>query len=443
MKGSAVAFRMKRSAVVHRLVPSRELTTGCDALQAALAGADTLEAAVAFVTGSGVCLLRDILQVAGTPPTKRIVVRGAPISDPDAVRALADLGFDVRVVMGELAHRFHPKLWVTTSPHCAYVLSGSGNLTEGGLRDNVEQFELLRLPVPRAQRDVAAHRTRWARYFALGSPLTEAVRSPAWATWVAQQTARHNVAAELRELDRMLARRSAPRPAGLGPAGDSATHSASVEWATSVLQDAVGDGYVAEPSSRRWGQRAQVDVGAGRGFQLIFLVPESGGIGWPGVDLEIYPGDTLAQAQVFYLQLGAATRGILLGLSRTSEWRVRSNFHVGVQRSGHVHDRSPMALRRYVDYWRVHLDGYGQRDRKDWGPILQRLVDAGVVSRSYPTQFENEIGHRNPIAPRPGLKMTRTWSPTEVADLERTGRMSRAVRDAVDEALRALGEAPL
>lgn len=428
---------------MHRLVPSRELTTGREALRAALAQADTLEAAVAFVTGSGVRLLREILQEAGTPSRARIVVRGAPVSDPDAVRALAELGLEVRVVMGELAPRFHPKLWVTTSPHCAYVLSGSGNLTEGGLHDNVEQFELLRLPLPRAERDVAAHRTRCARYFALGSPLAEAVRSPAWAAWVEQQAAREDLAAELRKLDRMLARKRAPRPAGLGLARHRTTHSEGLSWITSVLQDAVGDGYVAEPSSPRWGQRAQVDVGTGRGFQLIFLVPGRSRAGWPSVDLEIYPADTLGQARVFYPQLDVPTRGVLLGLSRISEWSVRSNFHVGVQRSGHVHDESATSLRRYVDYWRAHLDEYRERDRQDWGPILQRLVDAGVVSRGYPNQFENEIGRRNPVAPRPGLKMTRTWSRTEVADLERAGRLSRAVRDAVDEALRALGEPPL
>jgi hypothetical protein len=102
-----------------------------------------------------------------------------------------------------------------------------------------------------------------------------------------------------------------------------------------------------------------------------------------------------------------------------------------------------MSLRRYVDYWRAHLDEYGQRDQKDWGPILERLVEAGVVSRGYPNQFQNEIGRRNPVAPRPGLVMTRSWSRTEVADLECAGRLSRAVRAAVDEALRVLGESPL
>jgi hypothetical protein len=195
--------------------------------------------------------------------------------------------------MGELAPRFHPKLWVTTGPRGAYVLSGSGNLTEGGLHDNVEQFELLRLPLPRAERDVAAHRTRCARYFALGSPLAEAVRSPAWAAWVEQQAVREDLAAELRKLDRSLARKRAPRPAGLRAARGGTTHPEDLTWTTSVLQDAVGEAYVAEPSSPRWGQRAQVDVGTGRGFQLLFLIPGRSRGGWPSVDLEIYPADTL------------------------------------------------------------------------------------------------------------------------------------------------------
>jgi HKD family nuclease len=427
---------------VHRLVPSRGLTTGREALRAALAEADTVEAAVAFVTASGVRLLGEIFEEAGTPSTARIVARGAPVSDPDAVRALAELGLEVRVVMGELAPRFHPKLWVTTGPHGAYVLSGSGNLTEGGLQDNVEQFELLRLPLQRTAREVAAHRARFARYFALGAPLAEAVRSPAWTAWVEQQAARKDLATKVRKLDLKLARKRAPRPAGLGFARGSAP-SVALTWAISVLQDAVGDGYVAELSSSRWGQRAQVDVGTGRGFQLIFLVPGPSRMGWPKVHLEIYPADTLSQAKVLYPQLDAPTRRLLLDLSRVSKWNVGSNFHVGVRRSGHVHDGSPTNLRRYVDYWQANLGEHRQRDQQDWGPILRRLANAGAVSRGYPNQFETEIGRRSPVAPRPGLKMTRTWSQTEVADLEQGGRLSGAVREAVEEALRALGERPL
>src|SRR4051812_32002367 len=170
-----------------------------------LADAERVDAAVAFVTGSGVQVLRELLAESGTPAKLRIVVRGGPVSDPDAVIALADLGANVRVVMGVHAPQFHPKLWISSSADWTFVLSGSGNLTAGGLDQNHEQFELLGLRLPDRELEAAAHHARWKAFFALGSPLADAIASPAWDEWIAQQSRRRQLTTELAELDRRLA----------------------------------------------------------------------------------------------------------------------------------------------------------------------------------------------------------------------------------------------
>src|SRR4051794_39272518 len=95
--------------------------SGREALRTVLADAERLDVAVAFVTGSGVQVLRELFAECGTPARFRIVVRGGPITDPDAVMALADLGADVRVVMGAEAPRFHPKLWIGSSANWTRV----------------------------------------------------------------------------------------------------------------------------------------------------------------------------------------------------------------------------------------------------------------------------------------------------------------------------------
>ena len=93
------------------------------------------------------------------------------------------------------------------------MLAGSGNLTNGGLVYNDEQFELLRLPHARANlggqlagsnADADAHLTRWRQFFDKGIPLGQALNSPAWSIWEAQLRERGELAAKLRELDAQL-----------------------------------------------------------------------------------------------------------------------------------------------------------------------------------------------------------------------------------------------
>ncbi len=321
---------------MHVLVPSGEVSSGREGLRRVLADAERLDVAVAFVTGSGVQVLRELLAECGTPATFRIVVRGAPTSDPDAVIALADLGADVRVVMGAQAPRFHPKLWISSSADWTRVLSGSGNLTAGGLDQNDEQFELLGLRLPDRALEAAAHQERWDAFFALGSPLADAIVSPAWAEWIAQQSRRRQLTTELAALDRRLADNDAPAPLGEG-----------LRWLARVLQDAVSDSYTAEVSPRAWGQRVQVDAGEDRAFKFLFLMcghPDEGDSASPALDLLVYAGDTLSQARRLYSRMDERTKDRIVELAATSGWSVRPNFHLGFRTRGVLHDEEPAGL---------------------------------------------------------------------------------------------------
>ena len=421
---------------MHVLVPSREVSSGRDALRRVLADAERLDVAVAFVTGSGVRVLRELLAECGTPAEFRIVVRGGPVSDPDAVMALADLGADVRVVMGAQAPRFHPKLWISRGAGWTRVLSGSGNLTAGGLDQNQEQFELLGLRLPERELEAAAHQERWSAFFALGSPLADAIESPAWAEWVAQQSRRRHLTTELAELDRRLADSAAPAPAGAG-----------TKWLERVLQDAVRDGYTTHVSRRTWGQRVEVDAGDGRGFKYLFLMyghPDEGKSASPALDLLIYPGDTLRQARRLYSRMDERTQDRIVELAATPGWSVRPNFHLGFRARGVLHDdEDTPGLAGYVEYWRSHIDEHHQRPAEEWPAILEALATEQVVSPQYPRTFSHEIGLRSPLHPRPGLLIARAWPMPEAEALARSGKLASAVRGAIDHALAVIGEPPL
>jgi len=214
--------------MVDALIPGSEVVNGKQALQRMLPDATWLHGAVAFATQTGVDELTSVLEEVGAPETLRIVVRGAPITEPQAVLALdRDLEADVRVVMGAGAHRFHPKLWVARTPRETWVLSGSGNLTAGGLVANDEQFELLHLPQQRmgssgatsgSNKPATAQLARWQRFWDKGIPLLEAVGSPAWELWEQQLARRAELRDELDELDQAL-REAAPQRPGSQPPG--------------------------------------------------------------------------------------------------------------------------------------------------------------------------------------------------------------------------------
>lgn len=393
-----------RITAVHGLVPSQEAPSARQALRLVLAGADTLDVAVAFVTDSGVQVLRELFAEFGTPSRVRIVVRGGPISDPEAVVALSDLGAEVRAVLGPRASRFHPKLWIVGTASAVHVLSGSGNLTAGGLDRNYEQFELLHLPLPDVDGAADAHRRRWDAFFALGSPLAEAVGSPWWAEWSGQQSRRRQLTDELERLDRQLADTPAPAPAD--------ANRDDLEWLRGVLQEAVGERYAAEISKPRWGRRVEVNVGEDRGVKYLFLMPddrEEGPVPAPSVCLRIYPGDTLGQARRFYSRIDERRRDRLIALDATPGWSVEPNFHLGFWNRGWLHDRAPAGLVHYLDYWRAHIDEHHQRSAEEWPAILARLAVERIVSAAYPDRFRESIGRRESVAPRPGLVITRLW----------------------------------
>ena len=129
------------------LVPSKRWPNGFAALEAAVESARSMSLAVAFVTEAGVKRLAELIKPLGEIDLE-VVARAGGVTTPAALHALREqLGAQVSVAIGLGSARFHPKLWLTRSGSELTVLSGSGNLTLGGLENNDEQFELTRMPL--------------------------------------------------------------------------------------------------------------------------------------------------------------------------------------------------------------------------------------------------------------------------------------------------------
>ena len=165
------------------LVPSDAHPNALAVLQASITDNAIIRAAVAFVTGSGVQHLADILR-GSSNVSLEITARAADVTEPEALLALRNgLGAEVSVVIGRHARAFHPKLWLIERTDGVVVLSGSGNLTEGGLVTNDEQFELAEYQA--GDPLVEAHRERLDQLTRHAQPLDVIENSAIWREWLA------------------------------------------------------------------------------------------------------------------------------------------------------------------------------------------------------------------------------------------------------------------
>jgi HKD family nuclease len=188
--------------IVTGLVPSERWPSGREALQAALTDARSVSAALAFVTESGVAKLAELTQPLGALQLE-VFARAGGVTTPTALQALRDrLGAQVSVAIGRGSMRFHPKLWLVRSESQLTVLSGSGNLTQGGMEDNAEQFELTRMPLGSAE--AAEQEERFIELTA-GTHRLEAVEGTVvWTRWLTTINKARHLRNELRRLEGQL-----------------------------------------------------------------------------------------------------------------------------------------------------------------------------------------------------------------------------------------------
>jgi HKD family nuclease len=184
------------------LVPSGTYPNGLAALKALLEDARSVSVAVAFVTEAGVARLAEFIEPLGEIELE-VVARAGGVTTPAALQALRDdLGAQVSVAIGLDSARFHPKLWLARSESELTILSGSGNLTQGGLSDNDEQFELTRMPL--ASAEAAEQEERYIELTA-GAHLLETVEdTTVWHSWLMmiKESERHR--REIRRLEKRL-----------------------------------------------------------------------------------------------------------------------------------------------------------------------------------------------------------------------------------------------
>jgi len=134
------------------------------ALKKYASGASEICISVAHIRSSGLTILKDI--VRKVPIIRIIIGIDFNLTEPDALRELLKLGYDCRIFSAQIIGEevvFHPKMYIIKREDQLIVIVGSSNLTEGGLRRNIEHSLVImgRSEFPAIKAAVSAFEECW------------------------------------------------------------------------------------------------------------------------------------------------------------------------------------------------------------------------------------------------------------------------------------------
>ena len=160
------------------------------------------------------------------------------------------------------------------------------------------------------------------------------------------------------------------------------------------------------------------------------------------VSLKMYPADTLGQARAFYRDPESVQTVLDL---RADGWQVRPNFHWGFAARGYAWCSSPLAVEAYCEYWIKEIPGTREVARPEWDAYWTRLEADGIVDQSGREAFDQELvaSQRQKISARPGLFCEYSWPLHEAKQMDDRGALVGAVRERINQMLRALRAAGL
>lgn len=162
-----------------------------------------------------------------------------------------------------------------------------------------------------------------------------------------------------------------------------------------------------------------------------------------GIELALYPADTLTQARAFYSR-PEAVEG-LRQLRDRRDWHAGPNFHFGHFQRGYCWTCNHTDLDRYIEIWTGRINDERIVPREQWNAYWRWLESERIACAENRAEFDRHFTNtqRNSASPRPGLWLSRRWSFADAEDLDARGHLANEVRAALDTALAAFGEPPL
>jgi hypothetical protein len=201
-----------------------------------------------------------------------------------------------------------------------------------------------------------------------------------------------------------------------------------------ILAEAVGAEAVASPH----GPYVSTPAGDLIGANAYLRVRDA-----DGIELALYPADTLTQARAFYSSSDAIDG--LRRLGSEPDWFAGPNFHFGHFQRGYCWTRTSIGIDRYVEIWAERIDGQGAVPREEWEAYWAWLERNQIARPEDKPEFDRHFTetNRSSASPRPGIWLSRRWSLAEAEEFDARGTLVAEVREALDAALAAFGEPSL
>lgn len=201
------------------------------------------------------------------------------------------------------------------------------------------------------------------------------------------------------------------------------------------LRQVLGEAANAEAEGSPTGPRVETpaETVAGRDAYLTALDSDA-------IQLALYPADTLGQAAEFFKR--PATVDGVLALATAEGWSVKPNFHFGHMQRGFCWTTSDIDLEDYLQLWQARIATESSVAREDWDDYWAWLIDQGIARQGDRPEFDRHFTDtaRKTATPRPGLMLARLWLLADAEHLDSRSAFVPAVREALQEALRTVGE---
>jgi hypothetical protein len=157
-----------------------------------------------------------------------------------------------------------------------------------------------------------------------------------------------------------------------------------------------------------------------------------------GIELSVYPADTLSQARAFYTRPAAVAA--LHALAKEPGWRVMPNFHFGHMEGGYAWTTTTIDAERYIALWQAKIDETISVKRDDWYGYWAWLIQEGLATPDDRPEFDRHFTatNRQTATPRPGLMLVRRWELSEAERLDGEHKLSGQIAAALEAVTAAL-----
>jgi hypothetical protein len=157
-----------------------------------------------------------------------------------------------------------------------------------------------------------------------------------------------------------------------------------------------------------------------------------------GIELSVYPADTLFQARAFYTRPAAVAA--LLALASQPEWSVRPNFHFGHMEGGYTWTTTSVNVEDYIELWQDRIGETGAVKREEWEAYWTWLFQEALASPDDCADFHRHFTatNRQSATPRPGLMVVRRWELTQAEALDGQHKLGAEITAALETVTTAL-----